>query len=231
MWVTSAPLEVEAAQAALRASVPDLDDAIARGQIDFLPHDRWYLRDGRFSADEVLAGWVERLAAARARGFEGLRLSGNTFWLEAEDWQDFTRYEASVNSVIGQHRMLALCTYSLTKCSASEVLDVVANHQFALAKRAGRWECIEGSANKQMEAALRESEEKYRSIVETAEEGIVIGSLEGRVPVRQPEDGGHARLLARGTRGSQRSRLPCGGTAGGGAPGEGRTEARPGGQP
>ena len=76
--------------------------------------------------------------------------------------------------------MLALCTYSLTKCSASEVLDVVANHQFALAKRPGRWECIEGSANKQMEAALRESEEKYRSIVETAEEGIVIGSLEGR---------------------------------------------------
>ena len=76
--------------------------------------------------------------------------------------------------------MLALCTYSLTKCSASEVLDVVANHQFALAKRAGRWECIEGSANRQMEAALRESEEKYRSIVETAQEGIVIGSLEGR---------------------------------------------------
>jgi PAS domain S-box-containing protein len=179
MWVTSAPLEVEAAQAALRASVPDLDDFIARGQIDFLSHDQWYLRAGHFSAEDVLAGWVERLTAARERGFEGLRLTGNTFWLEAKDWRDFTRYEEAVNGVIGQHRMVALCTYSLNKCSASEVLDVVANHQFALAKRGGRWECIESNAQRQMEAALRESEEKYRSIVETAQEGIVIGSPEG----------------------------------------------------
>jgi PAS domain S-box-containing protein len=77
--------------------------------------------------------------------------------------------------------MLALCTYSLTKCSAGEVLDVVANHQFALVKRSGRWECIESNANRQMEAALRESEERYRRIVETAQEGILVGNTDGKV--------------------------------------------------
>ncbi len=181
MWVTSTQLEVEAARAALRAGVPDLDEFIARGQIDFLSQEEWYLRDGRVSFEEVLAGWVEWLAAARQRGFEGLRLSRDTHWLETEHWEDFTRYEERVNSVIGQHRMLALCTYALATRSASEVLDVVANHQFALVKRAGRWECIESNANKQVEAALRESEAKYRSIVETAQEGIIIGSMDGRV--------------------------------------------------
>ena len=181
MWVTSAPLVVDAAQAALRASVPDLDDFVARGQIEFLSHEQWDLRDGRFSADEVLAGWVARVAAARTRGFEGLRLTANTSWLEAKDWQAFARYEGTLNSVVGQHRMLALCAYALTSCSASEVLDVVANHQFALAKRAGRWECIEGSANRQMEAARRESEERYRRIVETAQEGILVADKDGKL--------------------------------------------------
>jgi PAS domain S-box-containing protein len=162
MWVTSAPLDVDAAKAALRASVPDLDERLARGQIDILDHRDWYLRSGKFSADEVLQGWIARLAAARERGFEGLRLTGNIFWLEASDWQGFTRYEEAVNDVIGQYRMLALCTYSLAKCRTTEILDVVANHEFALVKRSGRWECIASSGQSRTEIALRDTEERIR---------------------------------------------------------------------
>jgi hypothetical protein len=44
-----------------------------------------------------------------------LRLSGNTFWLEKADWDDFTKYEETVNNVIGLYPMLAICTYSLQK--------------------------------------------------------------------------------------------------------------------
>ena len=162
LWVTSAPLEVEAAKTALRASVPDLDERLARGQIDVLDHRDWYLRSGKFSSDDILRGWIARLAAAREQGFEGLRLTGNTFWLEAGDWQGFTRYEKAVNDVIGGYRMLALCTYSLEKCRTTEILDVVANHEFALVKRGGRWECIESSGQRRMEIALRDTEERIR---------------------------------------------------------------------
>ena len=85
----------------------------------------------------VLQGWTDKLAAARERGFEGLRLTGNTFWLEQANWDDFTRYEAKINEVIGGQRMIALCTYSLEKCGVREIMDVVANHQFALIKTGG----------------------------------------------------------------------------------------------
>ncbi|RQW77388.1 MAG: PAS domain S-box protein, partial [Methanothrix sp.] len=172
MWITSAPLQVDQAREALRAAVPDLDKFIEKGQIEILDYSQWYTRSGKFSADEVLQGWVDKLDAALKRGYEGLRLSGNTFWLEQADWDCFTRYEEAVNNVIGQYRMFAICTYCLPKCSALEILDVVANHQFALTKRSGRLEIIEGAHHKKMEQALRKSEERYCKIFETMTEGF-----------------------------------------------------------
>ena len=172
MWVTSAPLQVEQAMAALRAAAPEVDDYLRDGQIEILDYSQWYTPSGRFDADRVLQGWTDKLADARQRGFEGLRLTGNTFWLEHSDWAGFTLYEEKVNEVIGELRMMALCTYALEKCGVREIMDVIANHQFALIKNAGQWEIIESAAHKKMEQALRESEERLRLAVWAAELGV-----------------------------------------------------------
>jgi hypothetical protein len=162
MWITSEPLGVDEAAQALRESVPDLDRRFAEGQIEIIPHTAWYLRDGVFDQQRVLDGWVLKLNAALAKGYVGLRLTGNTFWLEKDDWQDFTDYEEAINLVIGNYRMLAACTYSLEKCGASEIADVVSNHEFAMMKRRGKWTVIESStvkqAGKALQAALDELE-------------------------------------------------------------------------
>ena len=167
MWVTSEPLTEAEATSALRKAVPDVDRCLARGQLEILPYTDWYHRGGIFEADRVLKGWADKLDRARAKGFEGLRLSGNTFWLESKEWRAFTDYEQKVNSVIGQFRMLALCTYSLDKCGASEVIDVVSNHQFALIKRQHRWTRIESAEQRRTEEALRESTSRYQTLVES----------------------------------------------------------------
>ena len=151
---------VDQATEALRKVVPDLEDYIDSGQIEILDYSQWYTRSGKFSADEVLKGWVDKLTAAQKRGYEGLRLTGNTFWLEKADWDDFTKYKETVNNVIGRYNMLAICTYSLQKCNALEILDVIANHQFALIKRSGLWEIIENNHHKKTGQALRESEDR-----------------------------------------------------------------------
>ena len=117
--IASQPLQAAEAKIALAAAVPDLDRRMAAGQIEILDYHQWYVLDGRFDADRVLRGWVDKLEAGLQRGFEGLRLTGNTFWLEDRLWKDFSDYEAAVDSVIGGYRMLALCTYSLDKCGAS----------------------------------------------------------------------------------------------------------------
>ena len=167
MWVTSQPLDVEKAKEALRVAVPDIDVYLEKGQIEIIPYTQWYVKEGVFDSERVLNGWVEKLNQALDNGYDGLRLTGNTFWLEKEDWNDFVDYEEEVDRVLGNYQMIALCTYCLDKCNAKEIIDVVVNHQFALIKRDGKWEQIESSKRKR-------SEEQYRTLFNTMNEGFCI---------------------------------------------------------
>jgi len=158
MWITSDPLRVDEAKKALSKKVNNLQEYIQKGQIEILDSSEWYTKSGRFDSDEVLSGWVKKEAWAREKGFDGLRLSGNTFWLEKKDWKDFTKYEETINNVIRSYHIIALCSYSLDKCNASEIIEVVSNHQFALIKREGQWHRIESPEMKKVEEKLRSSE-------------------------------------------------------------------------
>lgn len=179
MWVTSEPLHAEEAKNALTKVVKNLDDYIKKGQIEILDHVDWYTKSGRFGADKVLQGWVDKEREALKRGFEGLRLAGNTFWLEKEDWKDFADYEEIVNDVIDKYKMLAICSYSLDKCIASDIIDVVVNHQFAIIRKKDKWEVIESSKGKKLGEELKESERKWRSLVKNAPNIIMILDRKG----------------------------------------------------
>lgn len=174
MWVTSAPVTPEAARRAMSAIMPDFDRFLGAGQMEILSHGDWYLKGGTFDLDRVLNGWLEKLADALKAGYTGLRVTGNTAWLERSDWHAFTEYEAAIDEVIGKHNMMALCTYELGLCGASEIIDVVRNHQWALIKRDGQWQILEDAERKRLRDALVASEERYRRIIETAEEGVWI---------------------------------------------------------
>jgi len=161
MWITSEPLNVEEAKRALKKEVKNLDDYLKKEQIEILDYSQWYTRPGYFDPDKVLQAWIDKEEHALKKGYEGLRLTGNTFWLEKRDWQDFANYESVINKVIAKYKMLAICTYFLGKCSATEIIDVVSNHQFALIQQEGKWKLIESSEHKKAQDAMRESEERY----------------------------------------------------------------------
>jgi len=174
MWVTSEPASAKEAKAVLQKAVSNLDDYIKKGQIEILDYSDWYIKSGKFDSDNVLAGWLEKEKEAIGKGFEGLRLTGNTFWLKKNNWRGFADYEAVVNNVIGQYRMLAICSYSLDKCGAGEIVDVVSNHQFALIREAGKWIRIENSERKKAEEELKRTENKYRTLVEHIPQKIFV---------------------------------------------------------
>jgi signal transduction histidine kinase/CheY-like chemotaxis protein len=147
MWVASHPLEAGEAEALLRQAMPDFDDYVARRQIEIWDYRDWYLANGQ-TAEGVLQGWIEREERALRDGFSGLRLTGNTFWLEPGMWDAFMLYEEGVNEAFSERRIVALCSYSLDRCAAEDVIDVCHNHQFALTRRKGGWELIESSSLK-----------------------------------------------------------------------------------
>jgi len=174
MWVTSEPLSEEEAKEAMRRVVPDFDGYVERGQIEIVPHIEWYLKGGAFNLQRVLNGWVDKLNQALAKGYDGIRVTGNTAWLEKRDWKNFVDYEQEVDDVIGKYQIIAICTYSLDKCEASDIIDVVSNHQFALIKRSGAWELIESSELKKTKERIRIAEERFLNTLNNMLEGCQI---------------------------------------------------------
>ena len=172
MWVTSEPLGVEEAREALYSSIAGLRRDALRRQIEILPHTEWYLQGGRFDRERVVRGWIGCLERALACGYDGLRLAGNTMWLEAADWESFTAYEEAINSTLGSYPILSLCSYSLDKCSAREVLDVVRNHQFALIRHEGGWDLIESAERKRAKEDLVRLLQEVREQRERAEASL-----------------------------------------------------------
>lgn len=148
VWVTSIPLSEKEVEKAMRRAVPDFDQYLKRGQIEIVSYDGWYLKDGSFSLQRVLNAWIDKLNQALVKGYDGLRVTGNTFWLKKRDWESFADYETEVDSVIHKYRMIAICTYSIDKCGANEVLDVVSRHRSGLILREGKWEIIKKARRK-----------------------------------------------------------------------------------
>ncbi len=165
VWVVSEPLSEREAWDGLREAVPDFDQYLSKRSIEVFDGHDWYLKGGIFDSNRVMTAWNEKLDRALDRGYSGLRGTGNTAWLQKKDWKAFSEYEKLVNDSVGGRLMILLCTYALNSCGANELLDVVATHQFATARRRGDWELIETPELKQAKAEIKKMNDELESRV------------------------------------------------------------------
>jgi DNA-binding CsgD family transcriptional regulator len=155
MWVISDPITTEDAKSSLRRNISDFDRHLSNARFELVQGSEWYLKGGKFQLQRILSGWSAKLSAALARGYEGLRVSGNAFWSPENHWKEFCEYEHMLDSSLADQKMIALCTYSLQTSRAVDILDVARAHQCTIARRNGNWEFLETPELKQAKQEIR----------------------------------------------------------------------------
>jgi transcriptional regulator with PAS, ATPase and Fis domain len=179
MWVTCSPLDSKMAELALEKQAGDLSRYIKKGQLEILDYCQWYSKSGGFDVQKVLEGCIQKEKQALENGFEGLRVAGDTLWVESKDWKKIVEYESMVNDVIRKHKMIALCAYNIGKCDSSDVLDVASNHQFSLIRHGAEWVVIENARHKQLEREMRkQTEDASKALEERLSQTRKIKALE-----------------------------------------------------
>jgi signal transduction histidine kinase len=164
LWVVAKPLTIEEATDALEGAVPDLDQHLGNFNLELASARDWFLQDSIFEGEKARRNWHGRLGRAGARGYRGVRATGDTTWLGNKDWKHWCDFEDGMNDVFRalvaswpteSQRLAMLCTYPLAACGAPQILDVVRTHQFVLARRYGNWDVVETAGLKQAKAEIQ----------------------------------------------------------------------------
>jgi two-component sensor histidine kinase len=153
-WVAAPPLGAVEATNALRNAVPDIDQRIERGEMEIVDHDQWAIKQSAQSVDEILAFWMQRKDDALDNGYAGLRVTGNLNYVTSDTWDIYEDYERKAITCFCNENIIALCSYCTSACDAGMAIDVVQNHDFALARRRGSWTMIETAATKRTKHGL-----------------------------------------------------------------------------
>ena len=143
LWVTSRPYGTDRAFGEMRAAVPDFDRRKAAGQIQIVGYDEWYTKQGALSAAETIRNWMSRKDEAVASGYAGLRITGNTSFLDEGMWKDFMDYERALDVALEGQRILTLCSYCMAERAADSVLEVMCAHGSSLTKHGGHWDLLD----------------------------------------------------------------------------------------
>jgi len=112
----------------------DVPRALERGQLEVLPWDEAYLRDGVFDPDRMLALIEETLTRGSTLGFPLTRYVAQMEWAMQGPVgvNDLVAYEARLNTVLSRFPDPVICTYDCAKFGAGMILDILRTHPAVL---------------------------------------------------------------------------------------------------
>jgi signal transduction histidine kinase len=176
LLTTTDPLDVDDAIETLGREINGFEQALDRGQMVVVSPEARYLTDGGFDPKRIMEAVPVGVADALSRGYAGRRACTNENWMREDDWDPMMILEGALNGILNGHRSLSMCAYPLLKCDASQLVEVLMRHQFALIRHED-WTLIEPSEQKKATAAV---ERMNRALAErTAELQTALADLRG----------------------------------------------------
>ena len=108
----------------------DAEQAIGTGQLELRRWQDAQLRGDRFDQDAMLALIEEALQSGAAAGYPLTRFVAHMEWalLDKPGVDDLVEFETRVNYMLPKYDDPVICTYDLSKFSASVVMDIMRTH-------------------------------------------------------------------------------------------------------
>ena len=112
----------------------NVERAMASGQLEVRPWEETHLSGDRFDQDAMLRLVEVVLQNNAAAGYPLTRILANMEWalLDKPGVDDLVEYEARVNYVLPKYFAPVICSYDLSKFSASVVMDILRTHPMAI---------------------------------------------------------------------------------------------------
>ncbi len=140
-WVTAEPLNAARARAALQQAGFDVAAEERSGALVIKDFAAWYADAAGLKGVDIVKLWLAEEERALARGFQGLRITGNVTFLTDETWPEFMEYEQAVDDTLYTRRIVAFCTYRHT-VGVSKTFDVARRHDCALERSRQGWQVM-----------------------------------------------------------------------------------------
>jgi PAS domain S-box-containing protein len=188
----------------------DVESYLAGGQLAFFTCDDIYAQNTDLAPEDIITLLQAQTELALSEGYPALRVTGEMTWVlrRFSSAEKLIQYEARLNDFLPGSRCLALCQYDRRHFEPAILLDVLRTHPVVVvgteiynsfyyippdellgedvpAAELRNW--INNLAQgKQVENALRASEERCRSVITAMEEGIVIYATDGSITACNP---------------------------------------------
>jgi PAS domain S-box-containing protein len=167
--------------------MPTLDRYLAEGAMEI-----WVHPEAQFIGDvpEPRASVLylqEKLGAALARGYAGMRVAGSPACLQRANTETFREFEQALGGAIVNQRMIALCHFPLAESGAVEIVDAARTHQFVVARREGDWEILESPEIRLAKAEITKLNEQLEQRVEERTRALEAANDELRKEIARRE--------------------------------------------
>jgi MEDS: MEthanogen/methylotroph, DcmR Sensory domain len=105
-------------------------EVLEAGQLEVRPWQEAPLRGGRFDQDTWLLLFEQVLRSGPAAGYAQTRFLAHMEWalVDLPGVEDLIEFETRVNYIVPKYEDIVICSYNLSKFSASVVMDALRTH-------------------------------------------------------------------------------------------------------